>query len=205
MCVCVCVCVCVCICREGERERRGRETEIQQLQLCSSFSSRNCRMEIHASSAPQGCRFHWGPRLANHTLPHKGVNSTPKKMLILSLVEIPNILYNEPWIWGKTQEEKFGGAKEHEEKEPNVIPDACEISRVWLFVTPWTVACQGPLSMGFSRQEHWSELPFPSPGDLPDPRIKPLSPVSPALSNGFFTTEPPGKPLIYLGGKWTLW
>ena len=55
----------------------------------------------------------------------------------------------------------------------------------------WTVACQAPLSMGFSRQEYWSELPFPSPGDLPDPGIKP---VSPALTGGFFTTEPPGKP-----------
>ena len=41
--------------------------------------------------------------------------------------------------------------------------------------TPWTVACQAPLSMGFSRQEHWSGLPFPSPGDLPDPGIKPMS------------------------------
>ena len=43
--------------------------------------------------------------------------------------------------------------------------------------TPWTVACQGPLSMGFSKQEHWSGLPFPSPGDLPDPGIEPRSPI----------------------------
>ena len=48
-------------------------------------------------------------------------------------------------------------------------------SRVQLFATPWTVACQAPLSMGFSRQEYWSGLPFPSPGDLPDPGIKPAS------------------------------
>ena len=61
------------------------------------------------------------------------------------------------------------------------------------------VACQASLSMGFSRQEHWSGLPLPSPGDLPNPGIKPLSPVSPTLAGGFFTTEPPGKPhsLIY--------
>ena len=59
---------------------------------------------------------------------------------------------------------------------------------------PWTVAHQGPLSMGFSRQEHWSELPFPSPGDRPDPGIKPASPLSPELAGGFLTTEPPGKP-----------
>ena len=55
------------------------------------------------------------------------------------------------------------------------------------------VAHQAPLSMGFSRQEYWSGLPFPSPGDLPDPGIKPESPESPALAGGFFTTEPCGK------------
>ena len=52
--------------------------------------------------------------------------------------------------------------------------------------TPWTVAQQAPLSMGFFRQEHWSGLPFPSSGDLPDPGIEPTSPVSPALAGGFF-------------------
>ena len=51
-------------------------------------------------------------------------------------------------------------------------------SRVQLFVTPWTVANQAPPSMGFSRQEYWSGLPFPSPGDLPDPGIEPGSPTS---------------------------
>ena len=59
-------------------------------------------------------------------------------------------------------------------------------SRVRLFVTPWTVAHQAPLSVGFSRQECWSGLPFSSPGDLPEPRIKPMSP---ALAGGFFTTS----------------
>ena len=62
------------------------------------------------------------------------------------------------------------------------------------FVTAWTVAHQAPLHMGFSREEYWSGLPFSSPGDLPDPGIKPMSPVSPALAGRFFTTEPPGKP-----------
>ena len=64
-------------------------------------------------------------------------------------------------------------------------------SRVQLFVTPWTVAHQDPLSVGFSVQEHWSGLPFPFPGDLPDPGIKPTSPT---LAGGFFTTELPGEP-----------
>ena len=62
-------------------------------------------------------------------------------------------------------------------------------------VTPWTVALQAPLSMGFSRQEYWSGLPSPLPGDLPDPGIEHMSPVAPALQVDFFTTEPPGRPL----------
>ena len=61
-----------------------------------------------------------------------------------------------------------------------------------LFATPWTVACQVSLSMEFSRQEYWSELPFRPPEDLPDPGIKPVSPASPALAGGFITTTPPG-------------
>ena len=58
----------------------------------------------------------------------------------------------------------------------------------------WTLACQAPLPMEFSRQEHWSGVPFPTPRDLPDPGIEPTSLVSPALAGGFFTTGPPGKP-----------
>ena len=58
-----------------------------------------------------------------------------------------------------------------------------------LFVTPWAVARQAPLSMGFSRQEYWSGLPFPAPGDLPDPGIESASLMSPALAGGFFTTS----------------
>ena len=77
------------------------------------------------------------------------------------------------------------------------------LSRVRLFVTPWTVARQAPLSMGLSWQEYWSGLPFPSPGDLPDPGI---GPVSPALAGGFFTTKPPEKPheLSDLSFYWTI-
>ena len=64
-------------------------------------------------------------------------------------------------------------------------------SSVWLFATPWTVACQAPLSIGFSRQEYWSGLPCPPPGDLPDPRDRTC--VS-CTAGGFFTTEPSRKP-----------
>ena len=65
------------------------------------------------------------------------------------------------------------------------------LSCVRLFATPWTVAHQAPPSMGFSRQEYWSGLPFPSAGDLPDPGIEPRSP---ALEADALTSEPPGKP-----------
>ena len=64
------------------------------------------------------------------------------------------------------------------------------LSRVRLFATPWTVAYQAPQSMEFSRQEYWSGLPFPSPGDLPNPGIEPGSPVLPAEA---LLSEPPGK------------
>ena len=68
------------------------------------------------------------------------------------------------------------------------------LSRVRLFATPWTIAYQAPQSMGFSRQECWSGLPFPSPGYLPDPGIEP---ASPALQADALPSEPPGKILIY--------
>ena len=61
---------------------------------------------------------------------------------------------------------------------------------VRLFAAPWIVAHQAPQSMGFPRREHWIGLPFPFPGDLPNPRIKLASPASPSLTGRFFTTEP---------------
>ena len=74
------------------------------------------------------------------------------------------------------------------------------LSCVLLFVTSWTIAHQVPLSMGFPRQEYWGGLPFPSPGERPDPGIKPIPPASPALAGRFFTTEPPGKPRLRARG-----
>ena len=68
------------------------------------------------------------------------------------------------------------------------------LSPVQLFVTPWTAAHQALVSMEFSKQEYWSGLPFPPPGDLPKPGIEPVSLASAALAGRFFTTEPPGKP-----------
>ena len=70
----------------------------------------------------------------------------------------------------------------------------CLLCHVWLFATPLTVAQQAPLSMGFPRQEYWSGLLFPIPGDLPHQGMKTTSLASPALEGRFFTTAPPGKP-----------
>ena len=69
---------------------------------------------------------------------------------------------------------------------------AHSLSHVQFFATPWTVACQAPPPMEFSRQEYWSGLTFPTPGDLPDPGIESVSPAYLALASGFFTTVPPG-------------
>ena len=85
--------------------------------------------------------------------------------------------------WGAKQIEKDCGA--------SVL--SC-FSRVLPFVTPWTLVHQAPLSMGFSRQEYWSGLPFPSPGDRPHPRIKPGSPALQAES--WLSSEPPGTTVL---------
>ena len=97
--------------------------------------------------------------------------------------------------WFDSCYHKHWGTKCWETNQPQ-MPQTCvyvlcvsTLSPVQLFVTPWTVAHQAPLSMGFSRQESWSGLPCSPPGDLPDPGIEPESLVSPALTGGFFTTE----------------
>ena len=101
------------------------------------------------------------------------------------------------------EREKERGKKRgrERERERETFCRCCNIKRpsvsqsvicAWLFVTPWTVAHQAPLSMEFSRQEYWSGLAFPSPGDLPVPGMEPGSPTFQAYS---LLTELPGKPL----------
>ena len=75
---------------------------------------------------------------------------------------------------------------------------SCSVVSDSFMKTPQTIACQVPLSRGFFREEYCSQLPFPSPGDLPDPGIELTSPSSPALAGGFCTTEPLGKPSGYI-------
>ena len=74
----------------------------------------------------------------------------------------------------------------------------CVLSRIQLFVTPWAVAHQAFLSMGFPRQEYWSRLPFPPPGDLSDPGTEP---AGPSLAGGFLASELPGKPATITAQK----
>ena len=71
---------------------------------------------------------------------------------------------------------------------------SARLSHIQLFATLWTVAHQASLPMGFSRQEYWSRLPFPSPGDVPEPQMKP---ASPALAGRFFTSLSPGMPHVF--------
>ena len=114
-------------------------------------------------------------------------------------------------LWDQRQiETGGGGTKFHiENSKTFAIPasdNACVLnhfSPVRLFVTPRTVAHRAPLSMGFSRQEYWSGLPCPPPGDLPHPGIKPTSLLSPALAGGLFTTRATGEAQlqIMLGHK----
>ena len=83
----------------------------------------------------------------------------------------------------------------HKEKLSFGVCVLSRFSHVWLFVTLWTIARQAPLSMGFSRQEYWSWSPFPSPGNLPNPWIKPVSPGSPAWAGEIFITDSTVQPL----------
>ena len=99
-------------------------------------------------------------------------------------------------MWWKNRSESMGVARVDgkDQRGGCVCVCALSLSHVQLFSTPWMVAQQAPLSIGFPMQEYWSGLPFPSPGDLPEPGTEPTSPGSLALAGRFFTTEPPGKP-----------
>ena len=78
--------------------------------------------------------------------------------------------------------------------------NVCALGPVWRFAAPWTVACQAPLPVAFPRQEHWSSMSFPTPGDRPNSGIEPASLTSPVLAGGLFTTVSPGKPAQFLRG-----
>ena len=92
--------------------------------------------------------------------------------------------------WSPPDTHKYIEATEiHTQTQISVYAQSCLI-----LSTPWTIVHQAPLSVEFSRQEYWSGLPFPLPGNFPNPEIKLTSPESPVLAGGVFTTDPPGKP-----------
>ena len=95
-------------------------------------------------------------------------------------------------VWTKTKSQLVNSIRssKHGSKWPLLLLRK-SLSRVLLLAIPWTVALQAPLCKGFSSQEYWSELPFPFPGDLPDPGIKPRSP---ALQTDSLPSEPPESP-----------
>ena len=109
----------------------------------------------------------------------------------------PPWLLASSWIWPKGSTTRRSKGKKNEVgvfiAPHGGVSLSCSVS--WsLLVTAWTTAHQAPLSTGLSKQECWSGLPFPPPGDLSSPGTEPMSPMSPALAFGFFTTEPSEKP-----------
>ena len=85
-------------------------------------------------------------------------------------------------------------------RNPYTLMIFCNISplnHVWLFVTPWTVTSQSPLSLGFFRQEYWSELPFPPPGNLSHSGIEPMTSASPSLPEDSLPAESLGRPILH--------
>ena len=123
-------------------------------------------------------------QVSSHTRPHsrdKAVNSCALKLGLMQTsyaASLPVILCSITYLSAKGKRGKTSLKSPHSEVKVK------SLSRIRLFATPWTVACQALLSMGFPRQKYWSGLPVPSPGDLPDPGIEP---ESPALVGGFFT------------------
>ena len=119
------------------------------------------------SSVPQSCPTPW-TAACQASLSITNSQNLLKLMSIESMMPSSHLIFHPPW---KVKVKS--------------------LSSVWLFETPWTVAYQAPPSMKFSRQECWSGLPFPSPGDLPNSGIKPRSP---ALQADGLPSEPPGNP-----------
>ena len=108
-------------------------------------------------------------------------------------------MYLDTWVEGclGSNLNPFGPKSEHSSWKMDLCLKCVlnHLSHIRLFATLWTVAHQAPLFMGFSRQEYWSGLSCPPPGDLPDPGIEPMSLVSPALAGGFFTISAPWEAL----------
>ena len=163
-------------CWEAQPEVRKRMRERGPVSLAGSLPGRSRSVGCIHPCLSRGCNYAWvlGTALCLH--PFRPV---------VKAFEKPSSVAS-PW-----------GPRHPSWVSLTLTIRAC-FSRVQRFATSWTIACQAPLSMGFSRQECWRGLPFSSPGDLLDPGIKPASLVSLALTGGFFTAEPLGNPIYFL-------
>ena len=163
-----------------ENKQRFRHRDVFMLFSCSVMSDSFVNPRIVARQAPLSMRFPREEYWSGLPCPFSRGFSQPRDRTCVSCIG-RWILYH--WATWETHRD--------------VCMRVCVLSRfsrVWLFVTLWTVACQAPLSKRLSRQEYWSRLPCPPPGDIPNPGIKPLSLMSPALADEFFTIRAPGKP-----------
>ena len=150
------------VCVPSKQLFKDKELVPLSLQLLSLVLFLTCH---RGSSVNDQCMNEWVPPRTNHPRASSQLHS---------------ITWN-PTVWDRSPPL---GPRVNEKEEECMC--AKSLSHVQFFVTPWTVACQAPLSMEFSRQECWSWLSFPFPGDLPDPGIEPASLMSPALAGEFF-------------------
>ena len=163
----------------------GCESEVllQPISLCRAWQSDQASHPKQKETASQAreIRKPRSTQIRQHTNPEQ----------VRSSYRLPPFEAHPPGCWVKTLAvlnlNLHLRDTDSSSEMPKVMTWACvrdqSLSHFWLFVTPWTVACQAPLSMGFSKQEYRSGLPFPPPGDLPNPEIKP---ASPALAGRFF-------------------
>ena len=170
--------------------------------VASQPFSQSAGSPIKVSSLPQPLVswVHWLLSLASCVASELGLGNTSFSCSRKMVVESPSLMLSAriPYVfeWPSDIHTVMFGTKAVKylrvrSLQPNSVLAvllSC-FSFVWLFATLWTVAHQAPLSTGFSRQEYWSGLPFPVPGDLPNPGIEPESLMSPTLTAGFLTTS----------------
>ena len=170
--MCMCVCVCVCVCGQDSSNKEFSDTSFGAYNSILTFPGEQHELLQIRGSVPQ-----------NHLLLYQMLVTSPGV----------NCASGQP-----ARDWRFQLAS-HRTQKNNLLTRLCicaqSLSRVRLFVTPLTVALQAPLSMGFSKQEYQSGQPFPSPGDLPNPGIKPVYPV---MQADFLLPEAPGKPFTRL-------
>ena len=128
---------------------------------------------LGAAQAPLGCGL---------SLPVWNPSTSADQLGTLSLTLCLSLLIRKMGLIKIAVLEIIDSINNSQLLKSTIVATVCYFSCVQCFATLWTVACQAPLSMGFSKQEYWSRLPWPTPGDLPDPGIKPASLRSPTLA-----------------------